>query len=181
MSVTKKWLTERFNARRATGAWLVLAAVLLGGCSDWRLMRTFPVRDAAVGDAGDVTMRGDVGDAGDVASDAMSNAAWWDAQGDEVIAPWVHKLDLTTAQAATLTDDTVSWPLPDYDYMTDWQEQDILWAPVSDPSAAFLRRVLFIETTQTTITFHTRDAALTEVFIVSREDAGPKEDVGVDQ
>jgi hypothetical protein len=139
-------------------------------CGDQRLTRKFS-EDHVSGDN-----NGTVSDAGDASiedTDAISDEEWFDAQ-ESVIAPWVQEIDLETAQAATVEEDSVSWPLPEYANLKEWQVQDIIWSPHSDPSYAFLRRILDIEQTETRITFYTRNAGLDEVWAKTRdgEDGG---------
>ena len=157
----------RALAARAKGAasWGCLIFVLLSlGCNNQRLNRHFTEanqRDTGAADAGDAT--------GADEADGTSDEEWMDAQGD-VIAPWVHEIDMETAEAATIEENSVSWPLPEYEEMTGWQVQDIIWSPVSHPSYAFIRRILEIEQTDTEIIFYTRPAGLDEVYAQSRED-----------
>ncbi|MFP4597910.1 MAG: hypothetical protein ACLFVJ_06650 [Persicimonas sp.] len=146
--------------------------VLVGGafaCGESRLQRSY------AGGAADTGGTADAGDTGD----ADSFGDWYEEQG-EVIAPWVREIDLETAQAATLDPDYewISWPLPDYDEMTEWQVNDVLWAPVDDPAHAFILRVLDIEITDDEIIFHTRTAGLHEVYIDSGEDDAGGNDGG---
>ncbi|QDG50689.1 hypothetical protein FIV42_08085 [Persicimonas caeni] len=145
---------------------LVALVLVLAGCGEPQLTRHFT--DA--GRTADATL--EPGDAGDAdAADTISDDDWYDAQ-DEVVAPWVHEIDLETAKDATIEPDRVSWPLPEYDYMTEWEVRDIIWAPVSHASYAMARVILEIEQKETEIIFYTRDATLGEIYAKSREDAG---------
>jgi hypothetical protein len=155
----------RRNARRMrTGGHIMMVVVLLGafvlsGCGDDQLFRNFSEQTAqpeAEPDGGAMQPDGDRTQPEDL-------EAWYESQ-DEIIAPWTHELDEQTVDDVTIDGDRVSWPLPKYAYMKEWSKNDLLWSPVSDPSRAFLLRVLDIALTDTHIVFQTQKAGLNDVY-----------------
>ena len=162
---------QRVNTRRARSGFRLMmvfaaaAAIVVSGCGDDRLFRNFTEQSAQPGTPLADADAGTGSDTGPATAEELQ--AWYDSQ-DEIIAPWARELDDAAIADAIVEDDRVSWPLPEYEYMKEWDKHDILWSPVSDPSRAFLRRVLDMAVTDTHIIFQTRSAGLDEVYFKSR-------------
>ncbi|QDG50688.1 hypothetical protein FIV42_08080 [Persicimonas caeni] len=140
-----------------------LAAFMLSACGDSQVFRIFSDESSEP-----APTQLDAGNAGAdaAAADPMSDQEWYDSQ-TEIIAPWAHRVDKDVMLDAAIESDRLSWPLDGYEYMVEWQVGDIIWAPLDDANLAVARRVLEVETTDSQVTFYTKDARLPAVYLKS--------------
>jgi hypothetical protein len=138
----------------------LIAALMLASCGDSRIR---PLEEQS--DAGEV-------DASATDYEQLQEDYWeWYDQQKVVTVPWSHVIDDFVASKATVEDDSVSWPLPEFDYMgEEVSRNDLLWAPMGGKNRAFARRVLGVQISDTEITFETRPADMSEMFLKTNVD-----------
>ncbi len=152
----------RIASRRSGWKWLLVALMVVAtaGCGDERI-----VKHGAADDPDTAPTQ-----PSDDASDPDREFQKWYDDQESIRVPWSHKLTEQIVADATIGEDRVSWPLPEYDYMTRWTRNEVLWAPIDDPTRSFLRRVTSMEVTDGEVIFETRNATFEDLFFKARID-----------